>query len=207
MATNVYIDGFNLFYGCLKGSPYKWLDLDRFCKQLLPKDDVQQIRYFTAIVEQRPDDPQQPQRQLTYLRALEMLPNVTVHRGHFRSRPVRLPLASPPSTGPRTAEVIRTEEKGSDVNLASLLLADGFRAQYDTAVVITNDSDLRLPLELVRDELGLKTGVINPHPAGRRSRDLQATFFKQIRKAALGSSQFPETLTDARGTFTKPPDW
>lgn len=106
-----------------------------------------------------------------------------------------------------SAKVIRTEEKGSDVNLASLLLADGFRGRCDTAVVITNDSDLHLPLKIVRDELGLTTGVINPHMASKRSRVLQATFFKQIREPALRTSQFPETLTDQHGTFTKPADW
>ena len=65
MATYVYIDGFNLFYGSLKGSAYKWLDLEELCRRLLPSDDIQQIRYFTAIVEARDDDPQKPQRQQT----------------------------------------------------------------------------------------------------------------------------------------------
>jgi hypothetical protein len=41
--THVYIDGFNLYYGLLKGKPYKWLDLERFCDQLLPKNTVTKI--------------------------------------------------------------------------------------------------------------------------------------------------------------------
>ena len=41
------------------------------------------------------------------------------------------------------------EEKGSDVNLATYLVADGFRDLYDTAVVVSNDSDLAEPLKLV----------------------------------------------------------
>lgn len=53
--TNVYIDGFNLFYGALKGSPYKWLDLEALCHQLLPKDSIHRIRYFTAKVSARPE--------------------------------------------------------------------------------------------------------------------------------------------------------
>jgi hypothetical protein len=38
--TNVYIDGFNLFYGALKASPYKWLDPEALCHHLLPKDSI-----------------------------------------------------------------------------------------------------------------------------------------------------------------------
>ena len=45
MRTNVYIDGFNLFYGCLKGSPYKWLNIEALCRRLLPKDQINRIRY------------------------------------------------------------------------------------------------------------------------------------------------------------------
>jgi hypothetical protein len=95
MATTVYIDGFNLYYGALRGSPYKWLDLEALSRRLLPKDDIRLIRYFTARISARPDDPQQAQRQETYLRALRTLPGVQIHYGHFLTHPVRMPLASP----------------------------------------------------------------------------------------------------------------
>lgn len=206
--TNVYIDGFNLFYGALKGSPYKWLDLEALCRHLLPKDSINRIRYFTAKVGARPGDPQLPVRQQTYLRALTTLPTVSVHLGVFYVSTVRAYLANPPATGPRTAEIIKTEEKGSDVALATYLMLDACRGDCGTAVLITNDSDLREPLRLVRDELGLTTGVINPHPPGRRSRALQATFFKQLRPGALATSQLPLQITDPSGRkITKPADW
>jgi len=48
MATNVYVDAFNLYYGSLKGTPYRWLDLGAFCARLLPKDRINRIRYFTS---------------------------------------------------------------------------------------------------------------------------------------------------------------
>ena len=79
MTTNVYIDGFNLYYGAMKGTSNKWLDLEALCHRLLPSDEIKRIRYFTAKVSARPGDPQQPQRQQTYLRALESLPTVSVH--------------------------------------------------------------------------------------------------------------------------------
>jgi uncharacterized LabA/DUF88 family protein len=206
--TNVYIDGFNLYYGALKGSPYKWLDLEALCRHLLPKDSIHRIRYFTAKVSARPGDPQLPVRQQTYLRALATLPTVSVHLGVFYVNTARARLAHPPATGPKTAEIIKTEEKGSDVALATYLMLDACRGDCDTAVLITNDSDLREPLRLARDELGLTTGVINPHDASKRSRALQATFFKQLRATALASSQLPVQIIDASGRkITKPADW
>ncbi len=162
---------------------------------------------FTAKVNGQAD-PQQPVRQGTYLRALQTVPGLTVHLGHFLTSTVRMPLASPVSGGPRTVEVIKTEEKGSDVNLATYLLADAFRADADTVVVVSNDSDLMEPIRLVSQELGYRVGILNPHP--NVSRALQRTrpsFTKQIRRGALATSQFPEKLSDATGLITKPATW
>src|SRR5216683_2513803 len=108
---------------------------------------------------------------------------------------VRCPQALTAPRAPGTGEIIKTEEKGSDVALATYLMLDACRGDCDTAVLITNDSDLREPLRIVRDELGLATGVINPHPASRRSRALRGTFFKQLQPRALAASQFPAQLT------------
>ena len=71
-------------------------------------------------------------------------------------------MAHPPKFGPPFVKVLDTEEKGSDVNLASYLLMDGFESQYEVAVVISNDSDLQLPIELVRTRLGKQIGVYDP---------------------------------------------
>lgn len=207
MATIVYIDGFNLYYGALRGSASKWLDLEALCRRLLPKDHIVAVRYFTARVTARPDDPQQAQRQETYLRALGTLPLVSVHLGRFLSHPTRMPLSNPPKNGPQTVAVMKTEEKGSDVNLASHLLLDAFRNACDTAVVISNDSDLRVPIRIAEQELRVKVGIVNPHPANRRSRALNASFFKQIRPAALAACQFPDPVRDAKGVIRKPAAW
>jgi len=207
MSTNVYIDGFNLYYGALRRSPHKWLDLEALCRRLLPKDDIRRIRYFTARITARPGDPQQAQRQETYLRALRTLPSVSIHYGHFLTHTVRMALAVPPRRGPRTVEVVKTEEKGSDVNLASHLLLDAFKRACDVAVVISNDSDLRVPIRIAEKELGIRVGVINPHPPKYRSRVLKATFFKQLRPPVLADCQFPEVLVDEQGEFHKPASW
>jgi len=93
--TNVYVDAFNLYYGALKSTAGKWLDLDALCHRLLPNDQIHRIRYFTAYASARPGDPQQPQRQLTYLRALETIPHLSIHLGHYLSHPTRMRLARP----------------------------------------------------------------------------------------------------------------
>ena len=55
--ANVYIDGFNLYYGALKRSPFKWLDVRMLTQALLPGDTIQEIHYFTARVSSRPSSP------------------------------------------------------------------------------------------------------------------------------------------------------
>lgn len=205
---NIYVDGFNLYYGCLQGTPYRWLDIDALAHRLFPRDQIIRIRYFTALVQARPGgDPTEPQRQQAYLRALKTIPHLTVHLGHFLSHPNRMALAHPTPGGPRTVEVIKTEEKGSDVNLATYLLLDAFQKDCQTAAVVSNDSDLREPINVVRTVLGVPVGVVNPHPPAKRSRALHATFFKQIRPSTLRNSQFPTVIRDVKGSITKPAEW
>ncbi len=204
MATIVYVDGFNLYYGAVKGTAHKWVDIEAVCRRLLPHDDMAKIRYFTARVTERPDDPQPPVRQDMYLRALATNPLIEIHYGHFVTRPAHLPLASDTSA---IVRVLRTEEKGSDVNLATYLLLDAFQGHCDTAVVISNDSDLAEPVRVAREECGIPVGVINPHDPKRRSRWLRGTFFKQIRPSLIAQCQLPQSLRDADGAIHKPEGW
>jgi hypothetical protein len=87
MKVNVYIDGFNLYYGALKNTPYKWLDISKLCSSLLHNHDIQKIKYFTAPMKTRPGDkdPDKVVRQQIYLRALKTLPNVEIIEGFFLS--------------------------------------------------------------------------------------------------------------------------
>ena len=91
MRTFVYVDGFNLCYGALKGTPWKWLDLPALLATVLqPRHDILTVKYFTARVSGTPGDPSKPQRQDVYLRALRRYrPEVDVYFGHFLSHKVR----------------------------------------------------------------------------------------------------------------------
>jgi hypothetical protein len=211
--TNVYVDAFNLYYGCLKQTGYRWLDLGALAHSLLPQHQVNRLRYFTALVNTIPGDGDgaQPLRQALYLRALRTLPNLSIHLGHYLSHPTTMPLATPPPNAPRFASVVKTEEKGSDVNLATMLLLDAFRGDFEQALVVTNDSDLAMPIQVVRDCLRLPVGVAYPccRPGRRPSTKLRqvASFTRDVRESALKRCQFPSTLSDAKGTFTKPVKW
>ena len=207
MTTNVYIDGFNFYYGAVRRTPYRWLNLERLCELLLPKHTIGQIKYFTALVSARPNDLSQPLRQQLYLRALGTLPKVSVHFGHFLTHEVTMALVVPPGQPQKYAKVIKTEEKGSDVNLATHLLHDGHTGRFDVAVVVSNDSDLLEPIRIVRQELKKKVGILNPHPVPSRALLPHIDFIKQIRVGVLKASQLPQTLTDMHGTFTKPATW
>ena len=209
--TNVYIDGFNLYYRALKDTPYKWLDLRKLCRALLPFDDISHIRYFTALVSPRANDPNILRRQLTYIRALETIPDLTVTKGQFRPRTKIGPLITPGGAIGQVAKILITEEKGSDVNLATFLLVDGFNGCYEKAAVISNDSDLALPIEMVRNELMFPVVVINPNTNRKNYAPKEltdaATEVRRIRPAALRRSQFPSTLSDSGGTIRKPSNW
>lgn len=103
---------------------------------------------------------------------------------------------------------MKTEEKGSDVNLAAHLLMDAFEDRFDVAVIVSNDSDLKEPIRLVRDRFGKKIVLLGPK-SSRISGALRpvADFIRQFGPNALARAQFAVRLTDANGTFHKPTRW
>jgi hypothetical protein len=204
--TNVYVDGFNLYYGAVRHTPYKRLNIRRMCEIAFPNIEIAEIDYCTAIVKDAPWDPHQSTRQLMFIRALKTV-DVQVYYGSFLSKVVKMPLAKPPRRGSRMVNVIKTEEKGSDVALGSLLVAHGYQGRYEAAIVVSNDSDLVLPIRIVRQELRLPVGLLNPHEKFSVELSREAAFKKQLRKGVLIAAQFPDTLTDRRGTITKPAQW
>lgn len=222
MRTHVYIDGFNLYYGCVDGTNLKWLDLLALCRELLPepRNVIKRVHYCTALTKDTPSDPTKSVRQQTFIRALETRPEIRVTYGSFLATKQKMPLRAGTAEeernsnlvtlklrGPKSALVTRTEEKGSDVNLATLLVAEAFKGDFEAAAVLSTDSDLTLPIKLIRQELGLPIGVL--FPKDRYSVELAkaASFRKTISPAHLRKCQLPEQLTDARGTITKPARW
>ena len=251
--THVYVDGFNLYYGALKGTPYRWLNPVELSKQLLPAGHiVDKVKYFTARVSGA-DDPDAPRRQQNYISALKTIPSIEIHYGRFLSKTIWRPIINLPVAGatiyspspvflpagvhsvvatirnqlpvgsypPRGAariprkktptpirdalivEVHSMEEKGSDVNLAAHLLNDAWKGVFEVAAVISNDTDLITPIEMVSVEMKKPVFVICP---GRwqMAPGLQrvATYQRHIRPTMLSASQFPDPIPGT--TIRKP---
>ncbi len=207
MRTYVYVDGFNLYYGAVKNTPFKWLDISQLCTILLPDKEILKIRYYTARVSGRASDPGQPTRQQVYLRALRTIPHLEIVLGTFLASEVKALRADTPPGVKQLVRVHRTEEKGSDVNIAAHLVRDGFRDEYDCAVVISNDSDLVEPLRIVRQELQKHVGIINPHKNPSYHLKKVVDFVLPLPVTALRSCQFPDHMTDSKGPFHKPSSW
>jgi hypothetical protein len=224
--THVYIDGFNLYYGLLKGTAFKWLDLEKFCDALLPKNEIAKIYYFTAKVDARPTDPDQPSRQMAYLNALGTLPRVDIHYGSFMSSVVsQAVVESDPATGrylrvkgkpilktDATGQVVKawvfkSEEKGSDVNLAAYLLRDAYLGRCECAVIISNDSDLLTPIRMAKADCNLTIGLVPPRAKGSVELKALADFKIDPRIHILAASQFPDRLTVGAGAILRPPSW
>ncbi len=192
MKTNVYVDGFNLFYGALKGSPHKWLDLRRLAETLFPNDEIKDVYYFTARLRTTSVDGGRRQRQDIYLRAVGSLPGVKVIHGTFRQRGDSW------------------EEKKTDVNLATAMIFDAFYGEFEQAVVVTNDSDLVSPIKRIRDELGFRITVVNPRRRQKTHHELRetASAVMRIKEEHLRLSQLPAQLRDASGRWiSKPVSW
>lgn len=209
LRTYAYVDGLNLYYRAIKGTAHKWLDLQALLRNpLRPDNDLIKIRYFTADVSGR-RDPSAPHRQQAYLRALGTDPVVSIHKGNFLVSTKWAEIANPPGQflrpNPVVVFVVKTEEKGSDVNLAAHLLSDAFNDRFDVAVVLSNDTDLVEPMRMVREEIRKPVGLICPSPKPAESLRRVASFIRHVTQSRLAGAQLPDPIPGT--TIHKPTTW
>lgn len=206
MRTTIYVDGLNLYYRCLRKSQFKWLDLSLLFTNLLDaKYEINRINYFFAYIKPLPFDPEAKDRQSPYLRALETKKNIAFHIGDFTKRKVEMHLSDNPFS---TVKVIRAEEKGSDVNLATNLLNDAWKDRYDAAFVVSSDPDLKKGMRLAKQEFPNKeVNLITPRSGRRASKELKniADHHFEIIQEDLKNAQFPDTIPGTN--ITKPRSW
>lgn len=220
MRTYVYVDGFNLYYRMLKSRPsMKWLNPKALAEAVLSAGhSIERVNYYTARVSSRAHDPDAPARQAVYLNALESVPEIALHEGNFLTKPVWMPLVQPPLAkpdgyawalpAPEVVQVMKSEEKGSDVNLGSHLVRDAFTNAFDTAVVITNDSDLTEPVRIATQEAGKRVGILVPVRNPTASLIAAASFHLHIRSGHLARAQFPDPIHSPDGSvIAKPTSW
>ena len=213
--TIVYIDGFNLYYGLLKGVPSsKWLDPVAFAKAMLRDDhDIIQVKFFTARVRPYPQDAQAVARQDIYIQALNALPAVKVVEGYYNRNKIWLPHVNPDCRACRRARngmahVMKFEEKRSDVNLTSALLCDAFRNEAECFVLVTGDSDYIAPIDIVRFELKKQVLVFNPRVDRPSDLMYHATYYSHIPRDLPTKCQLPDVILLPNGrTIHRPPAW
>ncbi|MBP9112276.1 MAG: NYN domain-containing protein [Polyangiaceae bacterium] len=200
-----YIDGFNLYFGLRQKQwrKYYWLDLAALSRALLKSgQSLVETNYFTSRIKQSNGNEAEVKRQTTYLDALAARGEVLRHEGHFlikegeRCRACRAP-------------IVRFEEKMTDVKIATKLLLDAFDDRFDTALVISGDSDLSPPIEAILRRHPSKR-IIVVFPPARSSAQLQkvATEAYPIGEANLRASQLPEVVLASNGfKLLRPEHW
>lgn len=196
-----YVDGFNLYHGLRHdGRRHLWLDLDALATSLLkPGQGLERVRYFTARVR---NDQDGHQRQADYLDALlAHSTRLEVIEGRFQQKTRCCNRCG--------RNWITYEEKETDVSIAVALIEDGVQDRFDTALVISADSDL-CPAVRALKRLRPTKRIIAAFPPNRRSDDLRravdAAF--TIGAAKIRQAQLPPSITTAAGvTLVRPKHW
>jgi uncharacterized LabA/DUF88 family protein len=171
MKTIVYIDGFNLYYGCLKHSKDKWLDLFALCSHILneqnPSTDLIAIKFFTADIKStfatNPKLAQQSQNN--YHRALKQIygDKVDIIKGYFSFEKSVLPKYQKPVNINDKVNVWKLEEKKTDVNLVLSAYRDASMNNAEQLVFITNDTDIAPVIQYIKNDYPNKVlGVVIP---------------------------------------------
>jgi NYN domain len=200
----VYIDGFNFYFGIKEANwlDCLWLNPHALATNLLkPGQQVAQVKYFTSRISDTPGDSGKRKRQSTFLEAIETAPLTTVFYGQFQARKL---------TCRSCQNKWQTfDEKMTDVNIATQLLCDAFENQFDTAIIISGDSDLTPPIQAIRARFPAKRLIV-VFPPERHSRRLQAAANAsfQLGRKLLKDSQFPDDYVKTDGyVLRRPPTW
>lgn len=225
MKTIIYIDGYNLYYGALHGSPYKWLDIVKLfqfiCREQHPSSNIICVKFFTAPVKAKisTHGQQSLKSQSDYHKALKLLyPDlVQIINGYFIDERGVLPRYKKPLDKTDRLEVWRLEEKKTDVNIALHMYRDVLKKKADQIVLVSNDSDLVPALEFIKDEsTGVTVGSIMPRRKveGGKNRvfnkeisDLSDWTRKYILNSELEKSQLPDRIPSKKKPAFKPDYW
>lgn len=197
-----YVDGFNLYFGLRSRGwkKYYWLDLCALATALLrPGQTLEGVHYFTSRIRANGHNDSDMQRQTAYLEALGTLPNLRLHFGHYLEKPKQCRKCGAPW--------MDYEEKMTDVNIATQLLADAYEDRFDTALLISADSDLTTPVIAARARFPGKN-IIVALPPKRRSHQLTqaASGSFIINETAYRRSQLPAQVQREDGFVLSRPD-
>jgi uncharacterized LabA/DUF88 family protein len=216
--TVVYIDGYNLYYGLLRRSTLKWLDVVKlFAAYVLDKNaELIEVRYYTApVLGRMSDDPRSTQRQRLYIQALLiMYPQfLIVIQGKILATKPHQRLVRPITQAPglKTVQVYDFNEKKTDVNLASDLITGAWTGAYEQAIICSNDSDLEGALAAVkRYHPTIRIGLVAPISSENHrhiSGDLikHSDWKKTLSISNIAAAQLPAKIPNSK--IQKPESW
>jgi len=202
----IYIDGLNLYYGAVKGTPFKWLNLQLLFERLRQDDDIQRIKYFTTLV-----TGSHQINQLSFLAALGTCPKIEIIMGKFKTTNVKCQVRQCAFNGSRFFQV--QEEKRTDVNIATTMLDDAYDDLADRFILVSGDSDLVPAINKLKMRNPTKEVIVYV-PARNEVRgaatELRGAADKNrtLPQALIKVSQFPAIVPDGRGgTIIKPLSW
>jgi 6-hydroxy-3-succinoylpyridine 3-monooxygenase len=234
LRTRVYVDGYNFYFGCLKGTHYKWLDLYAlFQAHILPsvlitRDGTpahaellpEALQFFTAtIIESAARADDSVSCQARYHTALRKLhgERIRIVEGYYSLTKARAPRIDEdnPNRPPRVCERVpiwRLEEKQTDVNLAIHVYHDAITGQVDQVVIASNDTDLVPALRMIRQHTPVTVGLVIPTRDQTRSpnADLVAQAHwvrRHLTEAELDAAQLPRVVSGGRNPTVKPDSW
>lgn len=234
LRTRIYVDGYNLYYGCLKGTPFKWLDVlslfevyvlpsvtaDIGGQRLLPVLDLLAVKFFTApILERVAKAADSVQCQDRYHAALtkHQSGRLEIIKGYYSLTTTRAMLvdATDTKTAPRDCEeasVWKLEEKQSDVNLAIHAITDVLLDGIEHVVIVTNDTDIAPAVDMIKRRTPAAVGVVIPTTDHERipNTDLvrRADWVRShITPEELQAAQLPRVIPDRRRPVSKPESW
>jgi 6-hydroxy-3-succinoylpyridine 3-monooxygenase len=202
----VYIDGFNFYYGAVKDTPHKWLNLQKYFELLRQDDDIQKIWYFTAKV-----SGSQLARQEAYFDALATLPMIEMVFGHYKLKSLQCRIKDCGYQGNKSYKV--PEEKGTDVNIALQMLDDAYQGACDHIILVSGDSDLVPAVRLVKKrhpKIQVTVYIPATDPKRGAARELRnvADKHKTLPSELLPKAQFPQSLIGSSGKIIcKPSNW
>lgn len=218
MRTIVYVDGYNLYYGLLRKSRYKWLDLYAlFADHVLDETaKVIEVRYYTAPVLGRMSDSQaSPQRQRVYLQALRKYrpQGLSIVEGRIvASTPFqRLYRPIPELPHLTKVQVYDFNEKKTDVNLATDMLTAAWTQACEQIVLCSNDTDLEGALTAIRRcHPNMRLGLVAPIPGDDHRRiagDLaqHVNWKKTLSLVHIANAQLPDRIPHSQ--LKKPDGW
>lgn len=197
-AVITYVDGFNLYFGIRDAGLHtsRWLDVRGVCEAILkPGQHLSLVRYFTANVR---DNPQKVERQATYLDALRARGNLAIDLGLFQTKTM---------TCRSCGNEWRTyDEKRTDVNLAVRLLNDAHDDRFDTALIVSADSDLVPVVHSIRKRFPTKR-VVFAAPPKRWSTALAEAAHAAIRvsRATIRANPLPDPVITHEGVELQAP--